>query len=193
MILKFLLFIIFSHFLVFLVSGVSLTFISVGLLFPVILLVVFILSKLPKKLAVLIILFIALHNIHQIINSNDSIFKVQPGMILKDEIALVNKTYEIANGRKFSLNTVTNPYLYPTLWAYLYKNHPPFYRGLTPYTYAGQNVFPMNDQKQELEFLIIEPEVGAANSWANQLIDAEKHRHDLKQEFKFGELTLLVF
>ena len=189
-------FILAGHFLVFLLSNTMHIFIGVGIGFAVILLTInaiYILSLKSKLLALVLLLVILSGNLYTIFTHQQSLFKVQKGMLLKDEMALVEKTYELAGNNQFSLNAVTNPYLYPTTWAYLYKKRPPFYRGLTPYTYAGQNVFPMSDQKRDLEFLVVEPEVGAADSWANQLIDAEKRRHDLKREFKFGELILLVF
>ncbi len=190
------LFLLAGHFLVFLFSDTMHIFIGVGMGFAVILLVangIYILNKKSAILAGAMLMTVVFGNLYAIFQSKESLFKVQPGMILRNETALVSKTYEIAAGRQFSLNAVTNPYLYPTLWAYHYRKNPPFYRGLTAYTFAGQGVFIQNDQKQDLEFLIIEPEVGAAQSWANQLIDAEKRRHDLKQEYNFGKFTLLEF
>lgn len=160
MILKFLLFILATHFLVFLVSGVSLTFISVGIIFPAILLIICVLTKLPKKLATLIILFIVSHNIYKVVNSTDSIFKVQPEMNLQNEMKIVNKTYYFAAGREFSIDASTIPYRYPTLWAYLYKisgKPVPYYRGITAFDFAGKDTLIFSDATRSANFTIIEP------------------------------------
>lgn len=157
---KFILFILISHFFVFFVSKVTLTFISVGMLFPVILLIIYFLTKLPKNLAVLILLLIFAHNIYKIWSTDYSIFKVQPGMNLRDELAIVNKTYDLASGREFSIDTTTIPYQYPTLWAYLYKinGRPmPYYRGITTYSFAGKDALIFSDATRTANFTIIEP------------------------------------
>lgn len=157
---KFLLFILIAHALVFLVSKITLTFISVGMLFPVILLIIYLLTKLPKKLAILILLLIFSHNIYKTITSGYSLFKVQPGMNLKDELAIVNKTYDLASGREFSIDTTTIPYQYPTLWAYLYKingRSMPYYRGITAYSFAGKDALIFSDATRAANFTIIEP------------------------------------
>lgn len=198
-ILPFLIFVFGAHFLVFLVSKITLTYICVGMMFPVILLAVYFLMKLPRWLSAIIILLVIGLNVAKIVNGGPSIFKVQPGMNLNDELKVVEKTYEIANGREFSINTVTNPYLVPTLWEYHFYHYAslnnvflPFYRGITAYSFVGDKLLPRNDQKRPVEFLITEQGVGAANSWSNQLIDSEKHGRTLKETLAIGGFTLYV-
>ncbi len=158
----FLLFIFATHFLVFLASKITLTFISVGMIFPVILLTVLILKNLPKKISFILLVLIVGHNILKITGTKESIFKVQPGMHLADEIRVIKRTYEIADGREFSINTLTIPYQYPTLWAYLYKlngQKMPYYRGITAYDFAGRKNLISSDESRPIEFLITEPEI----------------------------------
>lgn len=191
--LKFLIFIFLTHLLVFIFSDNSLSYISVGLLFPVILLIILLLTKLPKTLGIIIIILVSAHNIYKITMSQDSLFKVQPNMNLRDEMAVVQKTYEVANGRRFSVNAVTNPYQFPTLWEYLYSTYAdkhhlsrPFYRGLTAYAYAGQGSLEKNSARQSYDFLIIEPDVGAKNTWANQAFESEKKGHVIHDTITIG-------
>ena len=186
-VLPFLLFILGSHFLVFLISKITLTFISVGMMFPVILLIVYILSKLPRWLSLIVLAFILFSNIIKI--GGPSIFKVQLGMNLGDELRVVRRTYEISQGREFSINTLTNPYLYPTLWVYLYKlngNKMPYYRGITTYDFAGRNDLIFSDAPRPIEFLIVEPEVSLPVREPNE------NRLLTKIE-KIGEFTLYSF
>lgn len=197
--LPFLLFIFAAHFLVFLVSKITLTFISVGMMFPVILLTVLALRILPRRISLIILTFILLSNIFKVV-SHPSIFKTQPGMDLKTERMVVAKTYEIAGGNDFSINTITNPYLMPTLWSYHYgfyaREHEaklPYYRGITAYTYAGEDILPKSDTKRFRDFLIVEPEVGVANSWANQLMDKEQYGRNLLETISIGGYTLMVY
>jgi hypothetical protein len=157
---KFLLFLILTHFLVFAVSSVSLTFISVGMVFPAVLLVIYILTKLPRKIAAALLIIIFSHNLYKTLTTHYSVFKVQPGMTLRDERAIVEKTYQLAGGREFSVDTVTIPYQYPTLWAYLYQTAgkpPPYYRGLTAHEFAGRETLNFSDAVRPINFTIIEP------------------------------------
>lgn len=184
----FLAFVLGTHALIFLVSKVTLTFISVGLLFPVILLVGLGFSKMPRVLAVTLLVLILGANLLAD-QSMTSIFKVQPGMNLKNERRVIERTYEIASGQPFSINTVTNPYLYPTLWAYLYQESGsklPTYRGITTYAYAGQNVLPSSDESRPWQFLITEPEVNLP------VKEITNNRRLLRTE-KIGEFRLDVF
>lgn len=200
-------FLLAGHFLVFIVSNTMHIFIGVGMGIAIILLLtnfINILVNKSKALALLFFLAIFFANFRTIYQKHAidqiSLFKVQRGMILKNQISLIANTYELSKGQKFSINASTNPYRYPTAWAYLYnwyssskKLDLPFYRGLTAYSFAGQNIFPMNNQKIDHEFLIVEPEVGAWGTLSNKVIEDEKTRHKLKEELKFGQITLLVF
>ena len=56
--------------------------------------------------------------------------KAQEFMKLEDEISLINKTFETADGKGFTIRTTGMPYKVQTVWAYLYNQY-----GLKKYGY----------------------------------------------------------
>lgn len=201
----FLYFILLSHIFVFLLSNSMLTYIGLGI-GPVILILTAIgithLAKFSKLAAFSLFLIIVSANIFKIISSNplgNILFKVQDGMILKDEIKVVEETYKIANGRVFSINTVSNPYKYPTLWSYLYKLHSdksrvnlPYFRGTTAYSFVGKDILPQSDQPRDVEFLIIEPEVGDNDYLTKLALKEDVHKNDPEIR-TIGKFRLLIW
>lgn len=107
----------------------------------------------------------------------------QRGMMLKDELAVIDYTYKQANGKPFSVSTVTFPLYISPLWDYLYS-----WYGQENYHYL-----PVQDTKQH--FLIID--VGREDSFEAAFEMAkEKTIKDLnaksilEETRKFGGFTV---
>jgi 4-amino-4-deoxy-L-arabinose transferase-like glycosyltransferase len=105
-----------------------------------------------KKLAAFLIIstiflgnFLGWHN--NFPNPKKRMFDAYQGMILSQEKAAIDYTYQEAAGEKFFVETITVPLYISPLWDYLYS-----WYGLKNYGYL-----PSQDQKTELQFLIIEP------------------------------------
>lgn len=183
--LLFTIFMLLSSSLVFLVSNLTLTFILVGMVVPLTILIaaaIVSLEKIWPPIAYILAATILVNNIFTVVKDNPAgvyLFQVQEKMLLGYETDLVNRTYQIADGRQFSVVAITNPWQQPTLWAYLYfwqaqKNHRPlpFYRGITNYTYVGDWVFPRSDQIRAVEFTIKEPTLGSFEELAKNAVKA---------------------
>lgn len=101
-------------------------------------------------------------------------------MRLDNELAVITKTYTLATGRRFSLDVLSNPWQTPTTWAYIYswqaRNHGlmPAYRGITAYTFPGENSLPRSDSATSIEFTIVEP--GVSQELVKQTLASEQNK-----------------
>lgn len=199
----FVLFILFSQVIIFLVSGVKATFINVGVGLAVVMLTAYVTATLYQKMKVaayVVIAVIVAANVFVINRDNKKgsvLFEVQKNMRLTDEMQIVKATYEQAQGHAFGITTVTNPLFVPTTWAYVYwwyakKNHVaiPFYRGNAASAYAGDTVFPRSDARRNVEFLIIEPQPSIPDEWIRRTMAEEEKRGPFTDKKEFGTFTL---
>jgi hypothetical protein len=65
-----------------------------------------------------------------------SMYFVPNGTYYHDLIAAVDYTYQTAAGQPFSISTITNPYGYNSMWAYLYSTYGQDKYGYTPSWYG---------------------------------------------------------
>lgn len=66
--------------------------------------------------------------------------KAQPGMLLTDQIRIVQKTYEFAEFKGFTIRTTSMPYKVQTVWAYLYDQYGYKKYGYLPYLEGGNTL-----------------------------------------------------
>ncbi|MDQ3098208.1 MAG: hypothetical protein M3Q44_00475 [bacterium] len=120
------------------------------------------------KIAVIIILAAFLKiNIDYSLYTKDvriSLFGIQRGAQLQDQLDLIDYTYLKANSRPFTISTYTNPYNINTTWAYLY-----YWYGATKYGYIpeyygsdqagrhGDTLMKLNPQYGDIHFTVYEP------------------------------------
>ncbi len=97
----------------------------------------------------------------------DSLYFVPRGAYYRDQLALIDYTYQQANGQPFSISSFTNPYGYNTLWSYLYSWYGQKKYGYLPTWYGpdqtglfGEGLLVENKQPQSLHFSIWEPGPG---------------------------------
>lgn len=198
---KFILFCLLSNFLIFIFGGHSNNYVNIGLVVPAILGVIVFLRKIKNPLLIaLVLILIFSANIYAILKNSPSgqvALVIPKEMLLKNQLALIDKTYQQANGQPFSINTLTLPLWINTTWAYLYS-----WYGLQKYGYVpaftGRNQIGLlgaNDLKQiekplPLAFYIIEPQVGIPANFYNDEISSENAKTKLLERFNFNGITL---
>ena len=201
--LKFLLILLFSNILVQITSELHSAFISLGIAFPILIIVSYAICKLAKVIkiaAVFMLLLIVIFNIMAVDKDNqrgNPIFALQEGVRLKDQFALIEKTYEIAGNKQFSISAATNPLFTPTTFAYLYdyytkKNNKqlPHYHGNTASVFPGDHVFPRSGEITETEFTLIESDL--PEFWVKKAIEDDDLRKPVVDFYTFSNLKLLV-
>lgn len=89
------------------------------------------------------------------------------GAYLKDQLALIDKTYELSDGKPFSISTLTNPYGYNVEWAYLYSWYGQKKYGRVPNWFGpdqtglfGSDLLPRTLRAEKTHFTIYEPPEG---------------------------------
>jgi len=123
---------------------------------------------------------------------------IQTGAYLHQQLALIDKTYELAEDKQFSISSLTNPYKYNTTWAYLYNWYGKEKYGYIPYWFgSSQKGMPADNLLEKIEspkdfhFSIYEPDPGGIyifipefdkeqTSWAGPVLN----------KYQFGSLKL---
>lgn len=198
-----LLFFLLSNIPIFIFGGHTNTYANIGLVVPSILSVIFLLQKILKVnrvFVLLIIAFILISNIFAIFkyNKEGQIILVIPNdMNLRNELKVIDKTYELAKGDPFSINTLTLPLWTNTTWAYLYSWYGQKKYGYVPSFYGHNQVGLLGNESLKLTnkplnktFFIIEPHVGIPDDRYQLEIGAENSKTKLVKEFSYGELIL---
>lgn len=182
---------LFSPFPIFLISAAitNAEYSFLGLDAPICLLTAVFLSELLKKkkaiFAILIIFAIFLGNLrawnNYFPNPSRKLFDVQKGVILKDNLAAVNYTYNQSSGKSFYVETLTVPLFISPLWDYLYDWH-------------GQREFgylPSQNNQTPIQFLIIEPGSGETYEiFRQRAINHINQTTELEETKEFGLITV---
>ncbi len=103
-----------------------------------------------------------------------SIFVIQKEATLRDQLALIDYTYQQANKQPFTFSTYTNPYEINTTWAYLYSWYGKKTYGYVPEFYganqdgrAGGDLLPQTEKYSDRHFSIYEPFEGLVGGLNN--------------------------
>lgn len=194
--------------LVFLFEKAYAYFVTIGNLFPAIMLTSFFVNQLDRKiksqkmyiLFLAIILFIGQFIL--IFNQNktgESLFSVQKKMILSDEIKVLDYIYESSAKKPFVINTVTNPLFINTTWAYLFNyygkpkyGYMPAWGGYPQNGQFGSHIkFTSIDDRRNVDFyLIIEPQPGIPEHIILGVIKFENTRSVLIEKKIIGGFTI---
>jgi hypothetical protein len=200
---KFIFICLLSNSFLFLLGGHNSAYVNVGMITPAILSLIFLVNKFAKisltGVAVLLTL-ITISNIYMITKSaklGQQVLVIPKSMILSNQIKLIDKTYSIAQGKAFSINTITLPIWTNTTWAYLYSWYGYKKYGYTPSFYGrdqiglpGEKELSKISRPETLAFLIIEPEVGIPASLISSEMQSENGKTKLQAEFNFNGLRL---
>lgn len=197
----FILILIFSHGLLIPFGGENTPFINAGLQAPIAILIGFFLVNLYQKyklaitLLFLLIVFSCLSAIFKYNPQGQTVFAIQRGLTLKNELAAIDYTYQSSNGKPFSINTITSPLWINTVWAYLYNWHGlknygslPSFHGRDQTGYLGS--LPQVSEKDQVYFLIIEPLAGIPATFAENTETYENSFSKVSEEKDFGGITV---
>ncbi len=145
------------------------------------------------------ILLILLSNSIKILSENkkgETSFVIQGESTLSDEFSAIDYTYQKANGRNFSINTLTRPLYVNTLWSYLYNSYGkqkygylPSWTGRDQVGQLGDNLTrPAADVSEH--FYIIESTFGIPETYVNLTQGEEDAKSKLISEKSFGEIVV---
>ena len=191
----------FSHLSVVTVGGTSTPFLMVGIGPAVSLILAYYIYKLFNKqvfLAILILSVIVFGNLSYIFSQNkfgSTLFSIQRDMLLSKQIAAIDYTYKLAEGKPFSINSLTSPLWINIVWTYLYK-----WYGMETYGYLpswhGKDQVGQLDSLEKIEnpldtsFLILEPMAGIPTRYLGETIGEEDVDTKLIEEKSFGEIVV---
>jgi len=126
---------------------------------------------------------------------------IERGALLSDQLKLIDRTYELAEGQPFSISSVTNPYLYNTTWAYLYDWYGKKKYGYVPVWYGneqagifGEELLVRVEAPLSSHFNIKEPDPGVFDWMRKEIDDKIKPlKGEPKQKHDFGTIEMTYF
>lgn len=125
---------------------------------------------------------------------------IQKGFLYKDQVELIEQTYELAAGQPFSISTFTNPFNINVTWGYLYDyfartefGYKPSFYGADQTGWVGSNLLETVDAPAEIHFTIIEPDTSTIDYYLqNFLREQQFNAGTPSAALQFSELELLV-
>lgn len=203
-ILPFLSFWLFAHVWVVTLGGTSTPFLMVGIGPAVSILIAYWLFRLWTSkyhlLAIGLIALIVFGNLSSIIKQNKSgstLFSIQKDMLLSNELAVVDYTYQSSSGNPFSINTLTSPLWINTTWSYLYNWYGvnkygflPDWHGRDQSGILGGNLKQSSAASDNLYYFIIEPLDGIPSEYLATETGLEDTKSKLIEEKHFGSITV---
>lgn len=194
---------IFSSLIMFFFGGHSNVYANIALVPPMLLGFVFLLKSISAKYKILVfvILFIILtanmYMTTKAITKGQYLLVIQPDMFLKNQLAVIDQTYLLSDGKPFAINSLTVPLWTNTTWAYLYHYYgfrkygyvPTFY-GNDPVGSLGENIVKKSVGKDEIKFYIIEPLKGIPGNITDSELEKEKGNTNLVKEYNYGQIRL---
>ncbi|MEK7154918.1 MAG: glycosyltransferase family 39 protein [Patescibacteria group bacterium] len=188
---------------IFIFGGHNSNYVNLGMVFPGILSVLIVFKTILKKnkfLAVLLLLVIFGSNLYTIIklSPRGQLSMVIPkDMVLNKQFNLIDKTYEIAAGRPFSINTLTLPLWVNTTWSYLYSWYGKSKYGYVPSFYGhdqvgseGDGTLPEDNTPKDPAFFIIEPQDGIPQNLITSELSSENAKTEIVNQYDYGALLL---
>ena len=124
-----------------------------------------------------------------------TIFSIQKDMLLSKQLLALDYTYEKAEGKSFSINSLTSPLWINLVWTYLYKWYGEPKYGYLP-SWHGHNQVGQLDSLAKDEgdidnyFLILEPMGGIPPEYLELTIGEEDALSSFADEKYFGELRV---
>lgn len=189
---------LFSHIWVVSVGGTSTPFLMVGIGPAVSLIIAYYLYKFPKPLMAFVLAVIISSNISMVLKENPkgaTLFSIQKDMHLSKQISAIDYTYNQAQGKPFSINSLTSPLYINIVWTYLYKWYGLPKYGYVPSWHGRDQVGQLDslekvNKQDAVSFLIIEPMAGIPEQYLSLTIGEEDSKTKLLEEKYFGELRV---
>lgn len=200
---RFILFCLLSYLLIFIFGGQNAAYTTVGMVIPAILGMTILLQnvfKINNKFGISLIVVIVVSNLYmtfKIAPQGQQLLVIPKDMVLKNQLNLIDQTYKLAEGKPFSINSLTVPLWTNTTWAYLYLwygknkyNYLPSFYGHDQVGLKGDNDLEKVEKGQDISFFIIEPHIGIPENIYKQEIEAENNKTLLIKEISYGDLKL---
>ena len=155
--------------------------------------------KEKKNVAFILLLVIVLSNLSTILVENkkgQTIFSIQGDMLLSKQLPIIDYTYKEAEGKPFSINTLTSPLWINSVWSYLYNWHGKNTYGYLPEWHGRDQVgrpgdnLPLTAEDTKLYFLILEPMQGIPVRYLSETVGQEDFYSEIVEEKKLGEITV---
>ncbi|MEK7168644.1 MAG: hypothetical protein AAB778_01400 [Patescibacteria group bacterium] len=192
---------IFSHLSVVTVGGTSTPFLMVGIGPAVSLILGYYVYKLFNKqtiFATILLLIIVYGNLSYIFSQNkfgSTLFSIQKDMLLSKQIAVIDYTYKMAEGKPFSINSLTSPLWINIVWTYLYKWYGEKTYGYVPLWHGKDQIGQLDSLERvpdpiETSFLILEPMAGIPTRYLEETIGEEDVDTVMTEQKSFGEITV---
>lgn len=153
-----------------------------------------------KYLAFVLLALVIVGNLRSIsINNPNGLIediKTQQFMTLNYETEVVNKLYELAGGRAFTIRTTSMPYRMQTVWAYLLNQYGQSKHHYLPYLETG-NVLGYPGWLPQpthgttcVRFLVREPIGGIPSHLVKKDVDDENEFSTVKREYQIGRFLI---
>lgn len=132
-------------------------------------------------LLIFVIFFLSIQSLalNKWISKGYQYFGIQKGGMLRQQLALIDKTYEIADGTPFTISTLTSPFAINTTWGYLYDwrgsekyGSEPKFVGMSQFGYPGEGLLEESDQPEQIHFAIIEPDTTLSDETIADFVSA---------------------
>lgn len=183
-------------------------FVTIGNLFPAIILTAFYFVEYSKKFRtkklyfVSLIVFLLIGQLNLILDENkngESLFSIQQKMVVSDQQKVMDYVYQKSNKKPFAINTVTNPLFINTTWAYLFSWYGDSKYGYMPswagYPQDGQlgssaSFAPLTNRLNKDFYVIVEPQPGIPTYMIRGVLIFEDTRSTLLETQKIGNFTV---
>lgn len=181
-------------------GGLNVPHITVGIGVAVIVLYAMFISSLwsKNKFAAIILCLLCigfnLQKNHLTAPYGQTIFAIQSGMLLSDQLALLDYTYQSAAGEPFSISTLTSPLYINTTWSYLYNWYGKSQYGYLP-SWVGPDqvgIWGDNLPKEEppLHYFIIEDTTGIPSQYRTYAIGEQDVNFGFVEQEQIGALLV---
>ena len=145
------------------------------------------------------ILMVIGSNIYKTFKENingQTIFPLQLDLVLSKELKAIDYTYMKADGKPFSISTLTSPLHVNTLWSYLYNWYGKEKYGYIPYWVGRDQVGTLGNNlgtppsNVTNHFFIIEPTYGIPELWVTYAKGDQESMSGFIEKTNFGEIVV---
>lgn len=173
-------------------------FFTIGIVLPILILIASTVKTIPL-LGIVVILFSLVRNLPYVargIESNSTFTGSETGMILGDELSIIDSVY--SHHGKLSYNSVTAPLFTNTTWAYLFDWYGKSRYGFVPDWHGndqtgmpGGEFHQLSDGNEDIDFLIVETS-RVPIEYQKKLINIETFRAKPQKRISFGQIDLII-
>lgn len=123
----------------------------------------------------------------------EALFDIQHKSLLGDQVKLIEWIYKEAEGKPFTINTITEPLFINTRWAFLFDwqantkyGYMPIWWGETQVDVPGHRIKFSDWTDPKLHFLIIEPSSRSDDNFTKAIKLLENQRSEVISKESFG-------